>query len=130
MDIAYRNPEPVFGVSATCLANKNCGEYIGIILLNSGKVNSGDIWIEPSYSNTKIFSRLSPKYSVSINSTSGIYTDIKLNQINCDLSEYPKCNKSNLPKGRYNLTITFNCDFCAPEQRKINMTIPLFIYQD
>ena len=100
-----------------------------LITINSGKVGTGKIRIssinEPNFN---VF--LEAGNVAEILAQSGNFLNIEMYAKGCHPNTEEKCDESKIPLGKYKLILNFECDFCIPEQRNFNYTVPLCIYKE
>lgn len=128
VEIDYRYPENhiPFEVSAKRLAEPNQGEDLPLLIINSGKVNTGKFEID--YMEDKfLHANLGPDSEINISPQEGKYIFVRIKQDFCSKGDEDNCNSDKLPRGNYYLKFNFTCDFCSSEERIINFTIPLCI---
>ncbi len=128
IEIDYRYPENhiPFEVSAKRLAEPNQGEDLPLLIINSGKVNTGKFKID--YMEDKfLHANLGPDSEINISPQEGKYIFVRIKQDFCSKGAEDNCNSDKLPRGNYSLKFNFTCDFCSSEERIINFTIPLCI---
>lgn len=101
---------------------------IGLVAINSGKVDSGLVKINSYKNDEHLFARLNPS-EINISAQSGKYLELLIKQTYCQPNG-EDCNLEDLPHGMYNLTLEFRCDFCSPESRIFEETISLCIYKE
>lgn len=106
---------------------------IPIIMINSGKVNTGKIQ-NIGYGKDKnihtVLGESNHKY-IDISSQNGISEIVYLTDINCENQEFENgCNFTKLPHKEYDLNLRISCEFCEPQQRIMNLSIPLCIYHN
>ncbi len=116
-DVEVKFLGEIYPVPAERLSNLSIEKYnLPIFLINSGKVNSGQIGINPS-SDEFIYARLEPRNDVRLESQKGNFTHITISQRGCYKDNFG-CDPSKLPEGLYNLTLKFTCWFCHEENFK------------
>lgn len=101
---------------------------IPFVIINSGKVNSGEIHNMGYWSDKYIHTLLNKEgQSINVSAQSGVKGIIYLTQSSCSIGSEDSCNASKLPNKEYNLTLEISCEFCEPENRITNRIIPLCI---
>ncbi|MBI4116499.1 hypothetical protein HY449_02025 [Candidatus Pacearchaeota archaeon] len=128
IEIDFRYPEysNKSEVYAEYLADPDKEWGISLVVINSGKVNTGHFRVD--YMNDKfLFAHLDPETDINISSQEGKYIYLRIKQDYCGKGSEGSCDASKLPEGNYDLKLNFTCDFCSKDERKYQFTVPLCI---